>query len=202
MNYDSYTGHMLHNFFLYEEDGRMKMIPWDYNLAFGAFANGSGGKQGDFKEDWNGSREDNVTVSSVNDIINYGIDTPLMGASEEDRPMWSWIKSDEEYLNRYHERFDKLVIYLVSEEFNNEMDRIYDMIYPYVENDPSAFYNIDEFKKGFETLRSFVELRSESIRKQLDGMLSAVTEEQSEDEKVEAGDLSINDMGSHEGWGQ
>ena len=46
MNYDSYTGNMLHNYFLYEEDGKLKMIPWDYNLSFGAFSNG-GGRGGD-----------------------------------------------------------------------------------------------------------------------------------------------------------
>ncbi len=34
-NGDSYTGSMVHNYYLYEEDGIMSMIPWDYNLAFG-----------------------------------------------------------------------------------------------------------------------------------------------------------------------
>ena len=36
-NGDSYTGSMVHNYYLYEEDGLLSMIPWDYNLAFGAF---------------------------------------------------------------------------------------------------------------------------------------------------------------------
>lgn len=34
-NSDSYTGGMIHNYYLYEENGRLSMIPWDYNLAFG-----------------------------------------------------------------------------------------------------------------------------------------------------------------------
>lgn len=34
-NFDSYTGSMIHNYYLYEKDGQMSMIPWDYNLAFG-----------------------------------------------------------------------------------------------------------------------------------------------------------------------
>ena len=37
-NDDSYTGMMLHNYYLYEEDGMMEMIPWDYNLAMGGFS--------------------------------------------------------------------------------------------------------------------------------------------------------------------
>ena len=41
-NFDSYTGSIIHNYYLYEEDGAMEMIPWDYNLAFGGFSAGSG----------------------------------------------------------------------------------------------------------------------------------------------------------------
>ena len=34
-NGDSYTGMMIHNYYLYEKDGQLSMIPWDYNLAYG-----------------------------------------------------------------------------------------------------------------------------------------------------------------------
>ena len=37
VNGDSYTGSMIHNYYLYESDGKMQMIPWDYNLAYGTF---------------------------------------------------------------------------------------------------------------------------------------------------------------------
>ena len=52
MNYDSYTGSMLHNYYLYEKNGKLSMVPWDYNLAFGAFQGGGGmgsGRPGDNK---------------------------------------------------------------------------------------------------------------------------------------------------------
>ena len=42
-NGDSYTGSIVHNYYLYEKDGVLSMIPWDYNLAFGAFSSGMGG---------------------------------------------------------------------------------------------------------------------------------------------------------------
>lgn len=45
LNYDSYTGNMLHNYYLYENDGKLSMLPWDYNLAFGGFS-GNGGESG------------------------------------------------------------------------------------------------------------------------------------------------------------
>ena len=40
MNWDSYLGHTGHNYFLYEEDGVISILPWDYNLAFGTYALG------------------------------------------------------------------------------------------------------------------------------------------------------------------
>ena len=34
VNLDSYLGRTGHNYFLYEEDGQLQILPWDYNLAF------------------------------------------------------------------------------------------------------------------------------------------------------------------------
>ena len=77
VNGDSYTGNMIHNYYLYEEDGKLSMIPWDYNLAFGTFQAGS-------------------AVSAVNDPIDEVL---------SDRPMQAWIFSDESYAQRYHKLY-------------------------------------------------------------------------------------------------
>jgi len=182
MNYDSYTGNMLHNYYLLEEDGILSMIPWDYNLAFGAFMN-------------QGMNSDTDST----EIVNYGIDSPLSGAEEEDRPMWSFIVNNEEYLDLYHTYYDELVSYFESGEFEEEIERVYEMILPYVEEDPTAFYTADEFETAFETLENFCLLRAESIRKQLDGELSTVTDEQDESDRVDASSITISDMGTQGG---
>lgn len=36
VNLDSLSGNMAHNYYLYESEGRLNIIPWDYNLSFGA----------------------------------------------------------------------------------------------------------------------------------------------------------------------
>ena len=77
VNGDSYTGNMIHNYYLYEEDGRLAMIPWDYNLAFGTFMGGA-------------------ASASVNDAIDDVL---------SDRPMQAWIFSDEAYTRQYHELY-------------------------------------------------------------------------------------------------
>ncbi len=71
MNYDSYTGKMLHNYYMYEKDGKLMMMPWDYNLGFGYFP------------------MDGV-IGHKNDaglVVNLGIDTPLIRTEPEERPM-------------------------------------------------------------------------------------------------------------------
>ena len=77
VNGDSYTGSMIHNYYLYERNGQLSMIPWDYNLAFGTF-------------------QGNDAASAVNDSI----DTVL-----SDRPMQAWIFSGETYTAQYHALF-------------------------------------------------------------------------------------------------
>ena len=180
LNYDSYTGNMLHNYYLYENDGKLSLLPWDYNLAFGTFS--GGGEMG------NG---ENATA-----LINTGIDSPLSGADEADRPFWKFIASDEDYLEQYHKVYDELISsFFESGKFESELERVYNMIRPYVEKDTSAFYTVDEFDDAYETLNKFCLLRAESIRKQLSGELASISDEQTASEQVDASDISIKTMG-------
>ena len=204
LNYDSYTGSMLHNYFLCETDGKLSMLPWDYNLAFGGFG---GAFDGNFGKDNKGSGDSDSKDTENKDkesfktdatsLINTGIDTPLSGAETDSRPMWSWIASNEEYLEKYHEVYDELLTnYFESGKFEEQMNEIYEMILPYIEKQTSSFYDAEQFKTGFETLKEFCLLRAESIRAQLDGELSADTSKQSDDKKIDASGINIDDMGS------
>ena len=182
VNYDSYTGRMLHNFYLYENDGRLAMLPWDYDSAYGCFpADAVKGHDGD-----------------SNTVINTGIDSPLGGLADEMRPMWNWILSDEGYLAEYHNVLSELVEIIKSGEFEAEAERVYDLIFPYTEKDPKAFYPPERVGKAFEALLRFSELRAESVNKQVNGQLASRSELQDEKDMVDASGLSIKDMGSLE----
>ena len=190
LNYDSYTGNMLHNYYLYENDGKLSMLPWDYNLAFGNFAGGPGSKGGESGE----------SVSSTTALVNKGIDTPLSGAEESSRPMWAWITSNEEYLNKYHEVYDELLKnYFESGKFEKQIDSLYEMLLPYIEKDSGAFYSKDEFEKAYNTLKKFCLLRADSIRAQLDGTLSTDSDKQKVAAMIAADDINTDDMGSQVG---
>ena len=84
VSFDSYTGTMTHNYYLYEEDGRLSMIAWDYNLAFGTFS-GMGAEDGE----------------GATAAVNYPIDTPVSGTTLEDRPLLGQLLADETYLAQY-----------------------------------------------------------------------------------------------------
>ena len=180
LNGDSYTGSMLHNYYLYENDGLLTMIPWDYNLAFGAFMMGG--------------------QNDATSLINQGIDSPLSSADESSRPMWSWIVSSDEYLEKYHAAYQEFITnYFDSGKFEKEYDRVVNMIREYVEKDPTSFYDADRFDTATKQLKQFCLLRAESIKKQLNGTLSTVTSQQNNADKVDASEINISSMGSFGG---
>ena len=86
-NGDSYTGSMVHNYYLYEKDGVMSMIPWDYNLAFGGFTG----------------------ESDATGTVNTAIDTLVSGGDDSDRPMAGWITASDESLALYHEKYQQFI---------------------------------------------------------------------------------------------
>ncbi len=194
VNFDSYTGSMMHNYYLYEKDGKMSMIPWDYNLAFGSFSGGhGGGRRGADNADSMDSGD------SATQSVNYPIDMPVSGTTLEDRPMIGKLLENSEYMEKYHEVFsDFIEDYFESGDFLSEYNRVYNMIAEYVMKDPTKFCTFDEFTKGAEALKQFCELRAESVRGQLNGMIPSTTEGQAEDSGalIDASSVSINDMGS------
>lgn len=175
LNFDSYTGSMIHNYYLYESDGQMQMIPWDYNLAFGAFQSAGG----------------------ATSLVNYPIDDPVSGGDTSDRPMLAWIFQNEEYTELYHKYFAELISTVFdSGKFAQEFDSVVQMISPYVESDPTKFCTCEEFETGAQTLREFCLKRAESISGQLDGSIGSTSDTQERSTLIDAGSLKISDMGT------
>lgn len=172
VNGDSYTGSIVHNYYLYEEDGRLSMLPWDYNLAFGTF-------------------QGNSASSAVNDPI----DTPLSVTGSGGRPMADWIFSNEEYTAQYHQYFQD---FLDTVDFISIIDSAYALTAPYVEKDPTKFCTVEQFETGVEALKAFCTLRAQSAAGQLAGAIPSTSAGQAEnpDTLVDASALTLSDMGT------
>ena len=164
-NDDSYTGTMVHNYYLYEKDGLLSMIPWDYNLGYGTFGGGD-----------------------ATSTVNTPIDTPM-----EDRPMVNWIFENEEYTELYHEYFNEFISTVDTESI---IYSAYELIAPYVKNDPTSFCTYEEFELGVETLIEFCNLRTESISLQLENGNTSETNTYSD-----ASHITLSDMGTMGGMG-
>lgn len=181
VNLDSYLGKTGHNYFLYEEDGILSMLPWDYNLAFATYSLGM--------------------PNPVNDstlYVNYPINTPASGEIMRNRPLYHNLMKNDTYFALYHEYFDYLIeSYFESGYFEKFVDETLSMIAPYVENDPTAFCSYEDFLLGADTLKNFCLLRAESIRGQLNGTIPSTIAAQEKDKSsfVDASQVWLPDMG-------
>ncbi len=174
-NGDSYTGGLVHNYYLHEQNGHLSMIPWDYNLAFGTFQ--SDDAQGE---------------------VNDPIDTPGDTSGSGDRPMIDWIFSSEEYTALYHEYFAQFINeWFTGGKLDTLLDETMSLIAPYVAVDPSAFCTLEEFGVGVSTLRQFCTLRAESVAGQLNGSIPSTKQGQRADSStlIDTTGLELSAMG-------
>lgn len=179
-NFDSYSSFMADNYILHEADGKLSLFPWDYNTAFGTFP---------FVEEWD-------AYDDGTELVNMGIDSPLLGVLDEERPMWKWILDNESYLDAYHNELRQLVArFFVNGALETEINRVYEMILPFVADDPTAFYSEEQYVQAVATLKDFCNLRAESIASQLSGKLETRTAKQDAQKRVDASKLRVLDMG-------
>ena len=171
-NGDSYTGSMVHNYYLYEEEGRLSMIPWDYNLAFGTFQ-----------------------AQDAPAMVNDPIDTPLSVTGGGDRPMFDWITGSTAYTELYHQYFAE---FLETADPAGLIAEMSELIAPYVEKDPTKFCTYEEFQTGVQTLTEFCRLRTESVAGQLAGTIPADSDGQTAEPSalVDASGLKLSEMGA------
>lgn len=182
VNLDSYISNMGHNYLLYENNGQLSMIPWDYNMAFGGFQS-----------------------SSASEVVNFPIDTPVSGVSMEDRPMLSQLLTVPEYMEKYHEYLQEILDgYFKDGQFEQTVDSLNALISEHIQNDPSAFYTYETYQTAVTELKKLGVLRAESIQGQLDGIIPSTTEGQKADPSalIDASDLNLSALGSQSGGGR
>ena len=122
-NYDSYNGNMAQNYYLYGQEGKFTVIPWDYNMSIGGF--GGGG--------------DGTTIP---------IDEPVMGVDIKSLPLISNLLAVDEYKAKYHAYVQDLLDYL--QGFEGRVAELADILRPYVQADPTKFYTMEQFEASIK----------------------------------------------------
>ena len=171
VNMDSLTGIMAHNYYLYEYNGQLNLIPWDYNLSFGG-----------------------MSMDSATDMINSAIDTPYQGTD-----FFDYLLENEEYSKIYHSYLQQLVDeYVYGGRFDEVYNHIRSQIDSLVETDPTAFYTYDEYVTAADMLYDVIRLRADSISGQLDGTIPSTDEGQREDSSnlIDGSSIDLEAMGT------
>ncbi|MHC1749672.1 MAG: CotH kinase family protein [Cellulosilyticaceae bacterium] len=146
VNLDSYAGSMKHNYYLYENDEKLQILPWDFNLSFAGFQ-----------------------VESASRAINFPIDAPVTDTLENS-PLIAKLLENEEYKEKYHKYLSELVNkYITNGVFEKEVNRIDTLIGEYVGKDATAFYTYEAYQKSLPQLVTFSKDRAKSIALQLSG---------------------------------
>lgn len=171
VNEDSLSGMMAHNYYLYEYDGMLNIIPWDYNLALGGM----------------GSANDATSV------VNSAIDEAFEGTE-----FFDTLMENEEYRQRYYEYLDILAKeYIDGGGFDEFYTRTRENIDELIKTDPTAFYTYQEYDTACDTLYDVVKLRGESIQGQIDGSIPSTSSAQiGSDTLIDASYLDLSIMGS------
>lgn len=181
VNLDGYLGRTGHNYFLYEKDGKISMIPWDYNLAYATYALGM---------------PDPIDDSTL--FVNYPINTPAPLKYMARRPLFFELMKDKEVVKEYHALYDEfLKMYMESGYFEERVESVRNMIAPYVDRDPTKFASTQDFHLAVDTFKEFCLLRAQSVRGQLEGTIPSTFKGQREhpERRIDASHIRVPDLG-------
>ncbi len=165
---------MAQNYYIYEKDGKLTILPWDYNLAWGGFQN-----------------------SDAASVINFPIDTPVSGVEMSTRPLLEKLFSNEEYLAAYHTYLQELINnYFSDGKFDAKVNQLNALISDYVKNDSTAFCTYDAYEAAVTAFQTLGNLRAQSVQGQLDNTIPSTTADQTQypDKLISASNLNLSDL--------
>lgn len=155
INLDSYSGGMYHNYYLYENNGKSQILPWDLNLSFGGFEVRGG--------------------SGSSNMINFPIDNPVTG-DLENMPLIGKLLEVDEYKELYHSYLKQIAEeYFNSGYYSNSVNKVDTLINNHVKEDPTAFCTYEEYETAVDEMIKFGEDRTKSVLAQLNGEQPSTT---------------------------
>lgn len=184
VNNDSLSGDGAHNYYLYESGGRLNIIPWDYNLCFGAYE-----MEEDMASDFTAE-----TTETAADMVNKPIDDSWSMTS-----FFDVILQNEVYRAKYHAYYQRLIdAYVLGGGFDVFYARTRSQIDDLVKADPNALYVYDTYDRAAKMLKAAVELRGKSVRGQLNGTIPSTLEGQKAqpERRLDASAIDLQEMGS------
>lgn len=201
VNFDSMTGHNVQNFYLHEGNGKISIIPWDYNLAWGGYQDDEGdmdfgdfdpSKMGDFDpskwEEGMGFGTMNIskpgedlgqgTPEEMSQIVNFPIDTPFLDELKK-RTFFMNLLSNEKYKAMYYHYLELLCCkYIQGGGFAKTIKKINREIGKTAGTEPNAFYSNKQYHEAVQTLDDMLQMKAKSVLGQMAGTIPSTREAQ------------------------
>lgn len=206
VNMDGLTGENLHNYYLYESDGRISLIPWDYDMAFGGMMiadeeldilRAESQEKGTYKkEEWLKEKE-KLYADETKQIVNLPIDTPFMGDFSE-REFFMNLLENETYKAKYHAYLSMLAKEYVQGGVLEDTIRIYeDEMRDIICTEANAPYSNKQHSTAVDTLRTFLQKKAESVIGQLNGSIPSdrARQAQAAAQLIDTSDIDVRLMG-------
>ena len=201
VNFDGLTGRNEHNYFLYENNGKIRLIPWDYNLSWGGYVDfgeeemfyeeGLDGEELDESqweaqwEEWynNLSDEEKQKMQEAEEaalaampsmVVNLPVDTPFTCELSE-RSFFMKLLENNDYKVRYYSYLSKLASeYVKGGAFDNTVRAVMHEIGNITGTEKNAFFTNEEFMEGVSVLGQVIQRHSDSIIGQISGNIPSI----------------------------
>lgn len=208
VNYDCMTGRNVQNYYLRESKGKLSLIPWDYNLAWGGYPEEDGEEHDIHTDaepaDWEAETSFDMSIDddgygreAASRIVNLPIDVPFFGDPSR-REFFMNLLAVNEYKAMYYHYLDLLCNqYIIGGGLEHSMSAIKDKVGSYIGTERNAFYDNARFHSASNTLHRLLVMRAKSVIGQMDGSIPATWEGQKEhpDRLIDSDSIHLTDIG-------
>ena len=158
VNTDGYTNAPPRNYVLYmNKEGFITIIPWDYNMIFGA-----------------------TILNDIDEVINFDIYNPTIDCNVEDRPLLNVVLGNDNYRSKYNDYLKDIIKIVNGGVTSNNKKYPKNNIYNLIDKDSEIiiknnnkcsqkFYDSDEINIAKKNLKEVIKLRSKAVLSQIDG---------------------------------
>ena len=202
VNYDCMTGLNEQNYYLREADGKISLIPWDYNLAWGGYPEDDEHMEGEdmLEQSQNMALPTDAGKRSKEEtskVVNFPIDTPFL-ADVSKRTFFMKLLANETYKARYYHYLNVLCNeFIKGGELGKTLSTIENEIGEIAGTEDNAFYSNEQFHKAKQMLQLLLEKRAASVLGQMKGTIPATWEAQkAEPQKlIKSDDINLQELG-------
>lgn len=223
VHFDGLVGKDPHNYYLYDDGNCIRLLPWDYNLAYGGYPGVLDdttlpeelGNMDEMSEEeqmaaWETyfnslSKEEQEKLQQslfdntkeANLYVNFPIDTPFIG-DLSDRTFFMKLLENKTYRDRYHQYLEMLAHrYIKGGKLDKTMAVISQEIGDIMGTELYAFYSNKEFTKSLHPFRKLLDLKADAVQKQLNGQLPSTwdTQAAAPEKIIDASRIDLKQIG-------